>query len=590
MWNLKYENTTKSLYDWGIYDVSRVLKNQCCDRVTFRSIGDIRFNAEELIEINFRNAIWFKGLIVKTPFISSAEREENGYELAGPWWYLENLVFQQEWREMRFDNCLSDDDNSESTENVELKFESISKGRLILGQGINGDRINAREQIIEIINYAIQCGAPIQIGDITPLVQFPFDEAKDLSCAEAILKVLRWSPDVVTYFDYSTSPFPTLHIKERRFQENLNLALEHEVKSFRISPRYDLKVPSVVIKYEKTHSANGNLWSTTQTDIYPENATGKEFRSLVLTVELEGVKAHSVVQKVKTQLIQPESVQWWKKHLPGLEGIDIGKIQIRDIRRTSDLGNELIEGSIAHWMKVDVQEDLVQAKISYESEEEAVVDREVAVRINATSARSKTYHKWSTESIAEDVPVGLAEFLYEGISELQYEGEIEIETSEIGNLQFMGNKINFFGADESWQTMEASIQEVRETLDTGNILIIIGTAKHLGADDLIQLLRVNRSRFAAMRSGVRKTGSALDNNKLNLGTHSRIENTNQGPGKYQKILFVDPAHPKQTVIINAKDLPQALTVQLREENVCCNGEIQKRIVLASEPFSSTDEV
>ena len=73
--------------------------------------------------------------------------------------------------------------------------------------------------------------------------------------------MLRWSPDAVTWFDYTTSP-PTFHCDARANLETQPLALNGGdlIRDLRVNPRYDLLTPYVLINYEQTTTVNGQSW------------------------------------------------------------------------------------------------------------------------------------------------------------------------------------------------------------------------------------------------------------------------------------------------------------------------------------------
>jgi hypothetical protein len=132
--------------------------------------------------------------------------------------------------------------------------------------------------------------------------------------------------------------------------------------------------------------------------------------------------------------------------------------------------------------------------------------------------------------------------------------------------------------------MNAVVQEVREDLDAGETQVIFGPAKHLGADDLSELTRTNRTRFSSRNFAIRSTAEAEGNGFVEQGKFSRIENSSYGPGKYKKITFQDPENLNRTIVIDVSSLPTNLLVKLREENVSDSGVFKSRYSIASEPF------
>jgi hypothetical protein len=87
---------------WGLCDLVRERINQEADTVTFRAAGrasdaDPLFAYSTTVRLFQGGAPWFYGRVVQVPARASSRAEDQLYRLAGPWWYLENFVFQQAW-------------------------------------------------------------------------------------------------------------------------------------------------------------------------------------------------------------------------------------------------------------------------------------------------------------------------------------------------------------------------------------------------------------------------------------------------------------------------------------------------------------
>ena len=170
------------------------------------------------------------------------------------------------------------------------------------------------------------CGANIAFGACVISVYIPYDECKDLSCADVIRRLLRWVPDTVCYIDYQQT-IPTIYFKRRAQLTSTVLSLNSEnISEFSIQPRYDLQMNSVVLKFERTNSTNGKAWKTTSVQKYPTNASENSLKSLVLTIDLEGAKSNYITQAVSVVAIETSSIAWWKAHIPALNGIAASNI------------------------------------------------------------------------------------------------------------------------------------------------------------------------------------------------------------------------------------------------------------------------
>lgn len=574
-WSIEYKGVKKLISDWRVYNVIRVRKNQAADEVTFRTSAknveeDSVFEINEKLKIFRGTQLWFSGIITKTPLYSNVRQEFQQYVISGAWWQLEHLMYQQVWKEPL-------DPTSEDSLLVD-----ITKTRVILGQNLDGDQMTIGEQIAEIVNYAeAAVGNLVKLStDIDLPVYIPFDECKDLSCAEVIKRLLRWIPDAVVYFDYKTD-IPTMHILRRDQMSSRSIELG-KLSECNLIPRHDLQVPAVVLKFEKTQRANGKSWKTVEVQKFPQTATGTELNALVMTIPLEGTSSTYIQQKVETELIQINSETWWKKHLPALK--NVSNFAVSEASREGILPNELLSGSIAGWMQCSAEKDTVRAKISYSSEEESVFNREFSIKISTTDATSKTYKNLVSYVSEETVPSNLAEYIYQSVNPLQYEGRCKWIEKEIDG-DFLGYKFNISQGKEAWSTMGAVVQSVGENLDYGEITVTFGPAKHLGPDDLAELTKSSRRRIESRNHHSRKTAEAQGNSYVEQGTLSCLENSVTGPGMFKKMTFGDPDYQSRKVYIDTGEIQRDVTVKFREEYVSDSGVLKKRYSLASEPFA-----
>jgi hypothetical protein len=577
-WTLEYNGTTKPIASFGISSIRRVRKNLLTDKVMLHVQGNAlsslpTFEANAPIKIFDDGDKWFDGIVTQTPLHCSSNSEAYQYELSGVWWYLENLIYQQAWKEP-----------IDPTENSPTLYD-VYKSRVILGLDISGTQLSIGQQITDVVNHAIFCGANLAMGEVDIPVHIPLDECKDLSCADIIRRLLRWVPDTVCYIDYGPS-VPTISFLRRSQMPSTTLSISSHVQEFSIQPRYDLQVPAVVLKFETTNSINGKAWKESVQQKYPGTCTGSELKALVLTINLEGSKTNYVVQNITTAAIETSSVAWWQAHVPGLANISPSNISMGNVSRSSTLPNELISGTVANWMNKTAETDVIRCKISYADTSEAVIDREVAVRILATDATTGTYKNLLSSTTAESIPPNLAEQIYNSVNPLQYGGTMVTISEEISQ-DFFGKTLNITGGQPAWGTMNAVVQEVVEHLDSGKIFIKFGPAKHLGAADLAELTRSGRLLFESKNYSERLTAEVSSNGTVEQGIYARVDNTSFGPGKYKMIKFADPNNPGKSIQIDTADIAaSAVAVKFREEDICESGVLKKRYSLASEPYSS----
>jgi len=240
-WTIVNNGAEKLCADWGLTQFTRKLKTQGTDEMGFKADGTL-CDAAPLFAIYSTltlwrdrtvnsdgtfsgGTIWFNGLVTQVPRAGAPDAESMAYKVSGPWWYLEKRVFQQPYQNVFLGYSTPNDPTSDAI------FAPGITTHLFLNQGVSGSaltKINNGQQIIEALNWALKpftdanAAPPFQIGRITPTVDVPIDEVRDITCAQVIQKMLRWSPEAVTWFDYTTTP-PTFNCIRRSDMIALNL-------------------------------------------------------------------------------------------------------------------------------------------------------------------------------------------------------------------------------------------------------------------------------------------------------------------------------------------------------------------------------
>ena len=110
----------------------------------------------------------------------------------GPWGKMSRLVFRQTWA-------------------PNVTGASFSSARVILNQAPTGEDYTITQQVQEIADFAAaKCGFTVGAASLGNTV-LPKDETRDITCAAAIQRELRFFPKKVVRFDYSG---PSLVISE----------------------------------------------------------------------------------------------------------------------------------------------------------------------------------------------------------------------------------------------------------------------------------------------------------------------------------------------------------------------------------------
>jgi len=590
VWTLKCNGVTKTAAEWRLSGMKRELKSQQQDLFSFVADGE-KFDADPVFAFNaivevFRDAVRvFYGRVVKIPRSGSGQREDMAYILAGPWWYLDNLIFQKNWK-------IWDAGEEELVEKL--------SSRVLVGWDDDENRLTVTQEIGGVLDYAIAKGAPFAKGTIDPgLDKIPSEEIEDLTCAEVIRRLLRWAPNSIAWFDYAAAT-PTLHIKKHQSLTEKTLVIgTDKISDLQLTPRYDLQVPEVALKFEKINNIDGQDYTEHEIQSYPNAEPTYPFGGLVLTINLQGTSISSIKQKVKVQGVYVSSLDWWKAKLPWLKDSRISSLSIvsGSSSKSSSYNDEIIEGGIADWMNKNEETCECKARIEFYFQYGATLNdvekraQEITCRVRATDASTTTYSLLTDYTAGEAAPAALAQAIYENLNKLQYDGSLTLAENETMGVDFLGCLLNLSAGRSEWETMKALIQSVSEDLDNGITNIVFGPAPHLSPGDLVELNRMNRRRRTFDKA--RTSGGAGGGSGREVGDKMPIENSHHidpqptkseitiPQGEYTHLLKIDPytADTLQTYFPSG-----GANIKWREVNACDDDGPGKMLILCSEVY------
>jgi hypothetical protein len=228
----------------------------------------------------------FAGAVRRQPSFLGAKAERIDYVVQGPWQLLERTPFLQLF-------SYANTPSSTST-----TFSAYPRGIVVLAQADNGAALELSPALVYVLAYAEAAGLAIQVGSIAASLAFaiPLDQATDLSCAEAIHRLLQWTPDAVAWWDYTQTP-PAIHIARRGdltaktlavapAGRNASMAAFAPIESVRLDPREDLLAPCVSIIYVRTDRVDKVSYELRSVDFAGSgniNALGAVVRTIKLT-------------------------------------------------------------------------------------------------------------------------------------------------------------------------------------------------------------------------------------------------------------------------------------------------------------------
>lgn len=406
----------------------------------------------------------------------------------GPSYGLQLCDFSQQW----------------SYNNGTVKVKDY-EATVCLGEDNSGNRIGNGKQIEEVIDYAIVRGLNIQKGSIATGVNIPFDERQNITCWDAIVSMLRYTPDYVFRWDYSTVDgsgdyCPTAQLIAPASMATVSKA-KTDLSTASFVPRYDIRVPGILIQFFYEGDVDGVPLRvrTQQTAGDYTNA-----RRVSLVYNLEGEHQAFVKQEVESEAYPDdwttsEGKAILQKIFPGLAA---GYFTVDSVSRSGDNGltYRLVQGSITPWMSKDSETQTITATVKLSGS--AFQNNSTAVlkaTVTSTDAQSKEY-TMQTEFVApEPVPSDLATNLYASWNRLHYDGEISFKEQTLSMDIMPGNKINVTGSITEWAAMASIVQNVSYDLFGGATAVSGGTCGRLEADNLMSIYRAARGRSYCYR-------------------------------------------------------------------------------------------
>jgi hypothetical protein len=496
--------------------------------------------------------IVFIGKVRRSPRFLGAEAESLSYEVEGPWGWLER-------RALVSNQAVVVDPATSTVPTL------LPQGLSILGQSDAGSSVNLEDALQAVLSGAVGVASAIGAGFSYPIA---WDEVSDLTIADAVIRLLESAPDAATWVDYTTSPFPTLHIGRRAQLATVSISVApagagggvaySPLESVQVTERPDLVPSGVVIYYRRIDTVNGRQYLRLFDDRAPGGASPLAENALVRTIELAGSSYQSTVLEQPVVVAPLSSLlttsgtitatsnpsaflalsKFWKRKVGwlGEAGVTIKSFQgcAREITAESgavdeegdplpaetlntSLGNELIEGNITPWMEDSTlnrrgQDQTYKCEVVAEvSSGGAPTSRQefLTAGVMATNAETKTYRYTEsvTSTAAEPTPVGVAAQIYAALSVMPVEGGCSLVEEECSLSVRPGRVVQLLGGRPAWATMRGLIQRVSADIDAGRTEVSWGPPRQLGPADLVDIMRAGRfRRSGAQRGLLRATG------------------------------------------------------------------------------------
>ena len=200
------------------------------------------------------------------------------------------------------------------------RWSPTNKSRLILGQKADGTKLATGAAIPEVLAYAIGAGRAADGGnDHAECDRALRGGAGPIRARTVIRHFLRWTPDAMAAFDYTTAPFPTLSILQRSASGDGDAAglRRADVRAGAdAAPRFADAGGGAEIRADERYRQR-HVHVADRCRPRRPTATGNELGALVMTLDLAGARATYQKQAVRTAAI-PQSatsggvIAWWK--------------------------------------------------------------------------------------------------------------------------------------------------------------------------------------------------------------------------------------------------------------------------------------
>jgi len=454
--------------------------NRDVDTFTARSLPTGLLQSGDEVVIAYNGTTVFKGDVKAiTDRHGRGDDRIQDVTVAGPWDKLQRLVFRQTWqRAVKGGSPIT-----------------FSTSRVILGQLPTGAAQTMNAQVAEIVNYAAtKCGVTLG-ANAAPLLYLPFDEARDITCADAIRRELRFFPKLIVRFNYASGT-PALVVAAPSGSDAAYVATVH--KTERVY-QYDAHPVSCVdIAVDAFDVVVGGK-SATFHQIYPPDGNPDSLDCLHITIPLAPGSASTTNESFKSVTEDfpndLNDVDWWKEKHPRLANVAASAIRITDATRTPSRYPRIAKATKGEIEEAGLHCEVsrVTCKCKIETTDDEEDEIQLSMDFLTTDATTRTY-TWQTgsESVdGETLPNGLAQALYE-----QRAGALASEQMTVR----LGNSLPVIGDMADGLILQSYDIDLADL----TARLVFGRPEHLSAEDMRSLLNGFRQRGYASTSRIRK--------------------------------------------------------------------------------------
>jgi len=534
-YTLECAGVEKSLADWKLVKCTLECTNQAGD--SFGCDVQAGFSFPSIFDWGVEVKLWvgrersddgtysggtlfWIGYRAKELRFASPKMQRLQYKFQGIWeFWFDQMQYEQK---------------SQSWDNSIPGYVDVWHSHVTLGQDDTGAQITVGQQVTNILSLLtdrmaadpLAGEAKFTSGGGFPAFKIPYDTAANITCGQALRRLISWFGSTSIWFDYSTSP-PTLYCKTRDQLEAVSLPAKGSPgEQIQFTRRDDLVPRAVHFVYRITvqepaatyqalrddiacdagyvdasGNPNGTTWATLK-------AASKLFGVNKKTFDFQGPKISQEKAYIEVQPFAPNTLAWWQSKCPELAAkltdgttpafvggtITINGVTVTTSDSATALGYEILDGTWSPWMdsSAGYQEAEVVGRFSAQpiTEDGRVIEtwlnKEFHAKVRLTTIATTGYF-FQTPSVlpGEDIPFGLAKTIFDLDSVAQYDGSYRLRERHITGRLRIGQVLNVTKALEEYTTMRAQVQIVEYDFESNATTSKVGVAKHLGEGDLI---------------------------------------------------------------------------------------------------------
>jgi hypothetical protein len=501
----------------------------------------------------------FVGTVEVLPVNSGPQSTAGSYTIKGPTFDLQRCDYSQQWSYR--------DDAGDLQQDYDPDVCLCDNA---------GTRIKTGAQITAAVTYAATRGLNIALGTVAAGLFAPYDQKSNITCWDAIIAMLRYTPDHVVWWDYDNQVagayVPALNCTASTSMAATSLA-HNTLNQIGVTPRNDLVLPGIQVIFDKTSTVD----STTYRSRSVQTAGSyNDPRRLSILYPLDGFHSTTQKQPIKvepypTLAVDAATKTWVHANVLWLRKLIYTDWDIKSVTRNGalTLANRLLEGSAPDWLKdkKDFEEEDITIKVEYTVKNSSDVaikkeTKDITLKVMSTEAVTKTYTRQSSFQSAEEEPANFATDLYTSWSVLHYAGSIGYKQQVPDPSLRPGSRINVTGAVAAWTAMNAIIQDTTINLPSGQITHNVGPCPRLEADTLMAIFRsVRARRFSTERMTRDDPDDVNDIWGATLNPSSSI--SDGAPSDKVEHMTIESSDGTKKISLQSTDLTAAATVKPR---------------------------